>query len=151
MFAAFTGKPQGTRYFTTESNFEALGFQKGFMAGAYNIGVMRGGGGKLSHMGATLPNGVTFESGGANRGVMYGDGARGASAFPLQWFLPIAGGDPTGGGRRWGAGAGAGGGRGGGVRRGRRWCRWRWWPQTGMASLVGSNPYATLVVNAAAH
>jgi hypothetical protein len=88
------------------------------MPGAYNIGISRGGGGKLSHMGATLPNGVTFEAGGNNGGVMYGDGARGAASFPLQFYLPIAGGDPsTGGGGAGGtphAGGGGGGGSGGG-------------------------------------
>jgi len=120
VYAAFTGKPTGTRHFTTESDFEALGFQKGYMPGAYNIGVSRGGGGRLSHMGATLPNGVNFEAGGANNGVAYGDGARGAAEFPLQWYLPLGGGDPMGGTSgaggyyTGGAGGTAGGGGGGG-------------------------------------
>lgn len=95
IYAALTGKPQGTRYFTTESDFEALGFVKGNMPGAFNIGVRRGGGGKLSHMAGTLPNGVNVESGGAHNSTLYGGDAAGADAFPLQYYLPVGGGDPS--------------------------------------------------------
>ncbi|MBA0049085.1 hypothetical protein [Mycobacteroides sp. LB1] len=90
VFAAATGKPQSTRYFTTESDFEALGFKKGYMPGAYNVGIHRGGGGMNSHMAATLPNGVNFESGGSHNSTLYGGSAAGAtdSQFELHYYLP---------------------------------------------------------------
>lgn len=91
VFAAATGRPQGTRYFTTESDFEALGFKQGYKPGAYNIGVHRGGGGMNSHMAATLPNGVNFESGGSHNSTLYGGAAAGArdSQFELHYYLPV--------------------------------------------------------------
>lgn len=98
IYAAFMGLPQGRRYFTTESDFEALGFKPGYMPGAYNIGISRGGGGRLSHMAATLPNGVNAESGGEHNSTMYGGPAKGALDFPLQFYLPVGGGDPSSGG-----------------------------------------------------
>jgi hypothetical protein len=89
IYAAATGKPQGVRYFTTESDFEALGFRPGYMPGALNIGVRRGGGGMNSHMALTLPNGVHVESGGASDATVYGGSAAGAEGFPLHWYLPL--------------------------------------------------------------
>lgn len=114
VYAALTGKPTGPRYFTTESDFESLGFVKGYKEGAYNIGVKRGGGGKLSHMAGTLPNGVRFEAGGSSSTVKYGGDAAGAEDFPLKWYLPVAGGDPSDAptasvGGDTGTGSGAGG------------------------------------------
>lgn len=97
LYAAATGKPQGTRYFTTESDFEKLGFIPGNKPGALNIGVMRGGGGPNSHMAVTLPNGVNVESGGSHNSTAYGGPARGASTFPLQWYLPLPENFATGG------------------------------------------------------
>lgn len=91
IYAAFTGQPRNKRYFDTESNFEALGFQPGFQEGSFNIGIRRGGGGKNSHMAGTLPNGVNVESGGATDSTMYGGKAVGAMDFPLKFHLPLSG------------------------------------------------------------
>lgn len=138
LYAVLTGQPTGVRHFTTETNFEDLGFLPGPGGpNDYSIGVLRGGGGPNSHMAGTLPGGLNVESSGAE-GVEVGGGAQGASDFPLQWHLPL-GGDPGGqiggggggavaplggggaglggGGARGGAGAGAsvGGGTFGGV------------------------------------
>lgn len=109
IYAVMTGKPVGTRYFDTESNFEALGFKRGFMPGAWNIGIHHGGGGMNSHMASTLPNGVNFESGGKTNKTMYGRGAAGANdpQFGDHWYLAV-GGNPVG------QAGGAGGGEGGG-------------------------------------
>jgi hypothetical protein len=93
VFAAATGRPEGARYFTTESDFTALGFQPGYQQGALNIGIMRGGGGPNSHMALTLPNGVNVESGGASDSTQYGGSAAGAlsSNFQLHYYLPLSG------------------------------------------------------------
>lgn len=121
IYAKFTGKNPNTRYFTTESDFESLGFQKGYKEGAFNVGIKRGGGGKLSHMAGTLPNGVNVESGGAHNSTMYGGAAAGAKDFPLQYYLPVGGGDPSDGASygsstysRAGMGSGGGSSSGGG-------------------------------------
>lgn len=86
IFAILTGRPYtgSERYFSTESNFPSLGFQQGFMPGAFNIGVRHGGPGG-GHMAGTLPNGVNVES--SSGGVKYGQGAAGALNFPEQWHL----------------------------------------------------------------
>ncbi len=97
IYANYTGQDPKRRYFTTESDFEALGFLPGYQEGAYNIGIRRGGGGRLSHMAGTLPNGVNVESGGAHNSTLYGGEAAGAQDFPLQYHLPVGGGDPSGG------------------------------------------------------
>ncbi|RBO82066.1 phage tail tape measure protein [Nocardia puris] len=95
LFAILTGRPTGVRHFTTESDFEALGFLPGIGGeGDYSIGVMRGGGGPNSHMAGTLPGGMNVESSGTD-GVEAGAGAQGAADFPLKWHLPL-GGDPGG-------------------------------------------------------
>ena len=90
IYAASKGLPQGKRYFTTESDFAALGFVPGYKSGELNIGVMRGGGGPNSHMALTLPNGVKVESGGAADATQYGGAAKGATDFALQWHLPVS-------------------------------------------------------------
>lgn len=90
IYAATKGLPQGQRYFTTESDFAALGFIPGYKSGELNIGVMRGGGGPNSHMALTLPNGVKVESGGAADATQYGGAAKGATDFALQWHLPVS-------------------------------------------------------------
>lgn len=111
IYAASTGRPQGTRYLTTETNFEALGFIPGYMPGALNIGVRRGGGGPNSHMAVTLPNGVKVESGGASNTTQYGGSAKGAEDFPMHWYLPLGiGGDPAAGTGGTGMSGGSGGG-----------------------------------------
>lgn len=121
IYGAMTGQDPFKRYFTTESNFEALGFQKGFMPGAFNIGVRRGGGGPNSHMAGTLPNGVNVESGGKHGSTEYGGDAAGAMDFPIKYFLPTSG-NPLGGvtgstatgggsgGGSWSSGGGSGSG-----------------------------------------
>jgi len=95
IYAAAKGLPQ-TRYFTTESDFQKLGFLPGYMPGALNVGIKRGGGGRNSHMALTLPNGVNVESGGSHGTTAYGDPAKGAGDFPLQYFLPLDKGDGEG-------------------------------------------------------
>jgi hypothetical protein len=88
--------------FTTTANFEALGFHKGYMPGALNIGVLPLAG-QSGHMAATLPNGVNIESGGSSGGVSYdsGPGAMGKQFPEHYWFMP---GYETGGPARGGAG-----------------------------------------------
>ena len=91
IYAAMAGLPQGQRYFTTESDFEALGFKKGYKPGALNVGIRRGGGGPNSHMAGTLPNAINVEN--SSNGSLYGDGAAGADTFPIQYYYepPMAG------------------------------------------------------------
>ena len=119
IYAILTGRDPFKRWFTTESDFEALGFQKGYMPGAFNIGIRRGGGGQNSHMAGTLPNGVNVESGGKDGTTKYGGNAAGALDFPIRYFLPLSGNPLTG---VVGAGSGlgsavsySGGGSGGGM------------------------------------
>lgn len=83
VYAGMTGQPPG-RYFTTDSDFEALGFKRGYKSGALNIGT-NGGSGTGGHMAGTLPNGVNIENS-SSGGSMYGDGAKGANAFSQQWY-----------------------------------------------------------------
>ena len=92
------------RLFSTESDFESMGWRQG-LAGRVAIGIMRGGGGPNSHMAGTLA-GVNAESSG-DHGVQYGGAARGAdnSMFGLHYFLPEMGGEFASGG----AGGGIGG------------------------------------------
>lgn len=92
IYATITGKNPKTRHFTTESDFDALGFKKGRGGkNDFSIGVKRGGGGRNSHMAGTLGD-LHVESGG--NGVIAGSGAQGADDFPLQWYYPMAGDDP---------------------------------------------------------
>jgi len=115
IYATLAGRSRGTRYFSTESAFESLGFVRGKASGEFNIGIRRGGGGRLSHMAGTMPSGVNVESGGSHGSTLYGGAAAGAASFPLQYFLPVTGGDPGGGAKGGGGppGGGAGGGGGG--------------------------------------
>ncbi|WP_238558918.1 phage tail tape measure protein [Rhodococcus rhodnii] len=87
-YALLTGKDPGQRWFTTESDFAALGFLPG-LGGPddLSIGVHNGGGGQYSHMAGTLA-GVPFESG--SNGVIYGAGAAGAddAQFENRYHLP---------------------------------------------------------------
>ncbi|WML63663.1 phage tail tape measure protein [Rhodococcus sp. AH-ZY2] len=97
-YALLKGLDPYTRWFTTESNFAALGFQPG-LGGTpdLNIGVHNGGGGMYSHMAGTL-DGTPFESGG--NGVRWGAGAAGADdpQFENHYHLPAAAFNPPGGG-----------------------------------------------------
>lgn len=83
IYARMAGLPPG-RYFTTDSDFAALGFKKGYKPGALNIGT-NGGSGSNGHMAGTLPNGVNVENSGS-AGSMYGAGAKGANDFTQQWY-----------------------------------------------------------------
>lgn len=83
IYARMAGLPPG-RYFTTDSDFAALGFKKGYKPGALNIGT-NGGSGANGHMAGTLPNGVNVENSGS-AGSMYGAGAKGANDFTQQWY-----------------------------------------------------------------
>ncbi len=118
IYGVLTDQDPFKRYFTTESDFEALGFQKGFQPGAFNIGVRRGGGGPNSHMAGTLPNGVNVESGGSHGSTEYGGDAAGAMDFPIKYFLPMSG-NPLGGvvgSSRGGSSGGGGSWSGGGTK-----------------------------------
>ena len=93
VYSAMAGK---NVHFTTESNFQSLGFKRGYKEGALNIGVMHGGPGG-GHMAATLPNGVNFESGGRlGGGPKYGGGAAGAldPEFTEHWYYEGGSGGP---------------------------------------------------------
>jgi len=96
MFAMITGKPyQGDeRYFTTTSDFAALGFKPGFVPGAFNIGVTP------EHMVGQLPSGVNVEAGGGTgQGATYGGKARGPQQLPgaKMWHMDAgAAGQPGG-------------------------------------------------------
>lgn len=90
-FALVKGLDQYTRWFTTESNFSALGFISGLdpTGRGLSIGVHQGGGGQYSHMVGDI-NGVALESGG--NGVQVGAGATAPSAsqFELKMYLPAS-------------------------------------------------------------
>jgi hypothetical protein len=92
------GLDPNQRWFTTESDFLALGFRPGLgPKSALNIGVHNGGGGQYSHMAGTL-DGVPFESG--SNGVRYGEGAAGADdpQFENHYHLPADAFNPPGDG-----------------------------------------------------
>jgi hypothetical protein len=82
-----------TANFATPAGAAALGFQPGFMPGAFNVGVHQGGPGG-GHMAATLPNNVNFEGGGGTGGgAQYGGSASGAldPQFESQYYMPVGG------------------------------------------------------------
>ncbi len=96
IYAVLMGKDPNKRYFTTESDFAALGFEPGLAPGAFNIGIKRGGGGRNSHMAGTMPDGTNVESGGSHNSTAFGGPAAGAADFPLKFHLPLSG-NPLGG------------------------------------------------------
>lgn len=118
VWAKATGRNPYQRYFTTESDFEAMGWLPGLGGpNDISIGILRGGGGPNSHMATTLGT-LNVESSGTD-GVEVGPGAQGAADFPLQFHWPL-GGDPGGPGLApelgtapGGGGFGGGGGTGG--------------------------------------
>lgn len=73
--------------FTTDSDFAALGFERGYDPNGYSIGT-NGGSGANGHMAGTL-FGVNVESSSSN-GVQYGGPALGAQDFDDVWHLPGA-------------------------------------------------------------
>lgn len=107
LYGILTGKsmPGDTRFFTTHSNFEDLGFVPTNVPvpGAFQIGVSEG------HMAGTLPSGVNVESGGAANATQYGGSAAGAwdPQFQKHYYLPGSGGSGV-----FAAGGGTGMGRG---------------------------------------
>lgn len=108
IYSLLTNDPNpGSRKFTTEDDFIALGFQEGLGAG-FSVGIMRGGGGPNSHMAGTL-DGVNIESGGSTNSTNYGGPAVGADhpQFTLHYHLPIVDGAFVSGGGGGGAGAGS--------------------------------------------
>ncbi|MCK8671009.1 phage tail tape measure protein [Rhodococcus sp. HM1] len=95
-YAVLTGRDPYARWFTTESDFNGLGFESGMGGpGDLSIGVYRGGGGEYSHMAFTLA-GVPGES--SSAGVFFGRNTQGASDpdLPLKWHLPAAAFSPPG-------------------------------------------------------
>ncbi|QPX62140.1 tape measure protein [Mycobacterium phage Indlovu] len=84
------GRPDSGRLFSTANAADVLtqlGAVKGAVPGMLQIGF------SPSHMAATLPNGVPFESGGGTgQGATYGQGARGADQFSTIYSLPVTGG-----------------------------------------------------------
>jgi TP901 family phage tail tape measure protein len=83
VYARLSGLPSYRRYFTTASNFRALGFSPG--TGTYTIGL------SASHMAGALA-GLNFEAKGTSSGIFVGPGARSPMTFPKQYFLQRAGG-----------------------------------------------------------
>ncbi|UGQ58961.1 NlpC/P60 family protein [Rhodococcus pyridinivorans] len=95
-YAQLKGLDPYTRWFTTESNFGALGFLAGLGGPSdLSIGVHNGGGGQYSHMAGTLDN-TPFEAG--SNGVRWGSGAAGANdpQFENRYHLPAAAFNPPG-------------------------------------------------------
>lgn len=94
IYAALTGQNTNQRFFTTEGGpkgeFDKYGFVPGLIPGAFQIGIMRGGGGPNSHMSGTMPNGDNVESGGRNGVVTRGPSAAGANdpQYKLHFSLP---------------------------------------------------------------
>lgn len=93
IYSVMTGRsmPGGTRFFSTTSDFKALGFipTNQPVPGAFNIGVNPSPG-MSGHMAGTLPSGVNVESGGAANQTQYGGSAAGAwnPEFSEHYFLP---------------------------------------------------------------
>jgi hypothetical protein len=112
LYAKATGKPTNKRYFTTNSDFGALGWKPG-LGGPTDLSIGTNGGlGTGGHMASTV-GGLNVESSGSD-GVEVGAGALGAADFPKRWHIPL-GGNPTGGGETGGANLGGSGGLGSGV------------------------------------
>lgn len=111
LWAKATGKPTNARYFTTDSDFGAMGWQRG-MGGEHDLSIgTNGGSGTNGHMASTV-DGVNVESSSGD-GVEVGAGALGAGNFAQQWHWPL-GGNPTGGGAGTGGSGGASAGGSGG-------------------------------------
>jgi tape measure domain-containing protein len=87
VFGLMTGRGggHGQRYFTTASNFGALGFRPG-PGGIYTIGVNAAGG----HM-AGRYGGLAFEAANTRAGIRVGAAARGVGTFPAQYHMAKGG------------------------------------------------------------
>ncbi|HEY5986285.1 MAG TPA: hypothetical protein VIV12_07915, partial [Streptosporangiaceae bacterium] len=85
VFARHTHRPSYHRYFTTASNFTALGFRPG-PGGTYTIGVNRAGG----HMAGNY-SGLAFEAANTRAGIRVGSAARSVMTFPAQYHMAKGG------------------------------------------------------------
>lgn len=90
------GQATGARLFNagpnTRNDLTKLGAVEGAIPGALQIGWSN------THMRATLPNGVPFESGGStNQGATYGGNAQGAAGMPNIMSIPVNGTAPMAG------------------------------------------------------
>ncbi|WP_280442226.1 hypothetical protein [Nocardia brasiliensis] len=93
LYAKATGKTPNARYFTTDSDFAALGWKPG-LGGATDLSIgTNGATGTAGHMASTLGD-LNIEASGSD-GVEVGAGAQGAADFPKRWHIPI-GGNPLG-------------------------------------------------------
>ena len=85
VFARHTRRPSYHRYFTTASNFRALGFKPG-PGGVYTIGVNAAGG----HMAGRYA-GLAFEAANTRAGIRVGGAARSVGSFPAQYHMASGG------------------------------------------------------------
>ncbi|WP_378735533.1 hypothetical protein [Nocardia brasiliensis] len=112
LWAQATGKNPNARYFTTDSDFAALGFKPG-LGGPTDLSIgTNGGSGTGGHMASTLGD-LNVESSGTD-GVEIGSAAQGAADFPYKWHWPIGGNPLSSGVGTGGASAGGSGGLGSG-------------------------------------
>jgi hypothetical protein len=89
-YALLTGMSPYRRYFTTASNFAALGFRRGL--GTFTMGVNPG-----HHMDVNLA-GFGAEAASTATGIHTGSAATPVTRFAQQWFLPQVGGQFVAGG-----------------------------------------------------
>jgi hypothetical protein len=87
VFGKMTGRGggHGQRYFTTASNFGALGFKPGG-GGAYTIGVNRAGGHMVGNYG-----GLAFEAANTRAGIRVGAAARSVGSMPALYHMAKGG------------------------------------------------------------
>jgi hypothetical protein len=85
VFALMRHRNPYRRYFTTSSNFGALGFKPG-PGGVYTIGVNP----VIGHM-AGRYGGLAFEAANTRAGIRVGNAARSVSTFPAQYHLASGG------------------------------------------------------------
>jgi hypothetical protein len=87
VFGQMTGRGggHGQRYFTTASNFGALGFKPGG-GGAYTIGVNRAGGHMVGNYG-----GLAFEAANTRAGIRIGGAARSVGSMPALYHMAKGG------------------------------------------------------------
>jgi cell wall-associated NlpC family hydrolase len=79
------GGGHGQRYFTTQSNFGALGFQSG-LGGVYQIGVNRGHGHMVGRYG-----GLPFEAESTRTGIKVGAAASSVTSMPQVYHMAAGG------------------------------------------------------------
>jgi hypothetical protein len=120
LWAKATGKEPNRRYFTTDSDFAAMGWRPG-LGGPHDLSIGTNGlSGASGHM-ASSAGDLNVEASSGD-GVEVGADALGAADFPQQWHWPLGGdpggaltpgGTPGGTGGASGAGASGPGGTGG--------------------------------------